>query len=129
MKRRHRAIGSPTKAEQAHQDAQRDGGCAACHLRRNRQQPNATEIHHRTTGDLHGQKQLGHDCTVALCAWHHRGECRPGMTVDAMRDAFGPSLAHHKRDFIEWIQDTLGARSTAAMQAWQDKRIQRSNAA
>ena len=129
MKSRYRAIGNPTASQQAHQDAQRADGCAACHLRRNKFQAGVTEIHHRTTGDMHRQKQLGQDCTVALCSWHHRGVTFPGVTIMAMRDRYGPSLAHHKRDFVEWLQDTLGERSTAALQRFQDERIQRSKAA
>lgn len=81
MKRRHRAIGSPTKAEQANQDAQRAHGCAACHLRGNVRACGPVRVHHRTTGDLHGQKQLGHDATVALGDWHHQGVPLPGFTV------------------------------------------------
>ena len=125
MKRRHRAIGSPTKEQQAQQDAQRDHGCAACHLRRNRKACGPVRVHHRTTGDLHGQKQLGQDHTVALGDWHHQGVILPGYTVQTMREAFGPSLHHHKRDFINWLQDVLGERSTGALQAWQDEQIRR----
>lgn len=123
MKFRYRAIGSPTAAQQAYQDAQRAHGCAACHLRGNHKQPGATEIHHRTTGDLHGQKQLGQDATVALCSWHHRGLPLYGQTQAVMRDTYGPSLAYHKRDFLSWLQDTLGERSTEALQQWADQRI------
>lgn len=129
MKSRYRAIGNPTKAEQAYQDAARACGCMACLLRRNKFQAGVTEIHHRTTGDCHGQKQLGHALVVALCSWHHRGVTFPGMTILAMRERYGPSLAHHKRDFIEWIQDNLGERSTAALQRYQDQQIKRSEAA
>lgn len=125
MRRRYRAIGNPTVAQQAHQDAQRAQGCAACLLRGNRFQAGRTEIHHRTTGDLHGQKQLGHDHTVALCSWHHRGVCMGAETSEDMRFLYGPSLALHKRDFVEWLQDNLGERSTAALQQWQDERIGR----
>jgi hypothetical protein len=120
MKRRHRAIGNPTKAEQNYQDAARALGCIACHVRRNKQQCGHTQIHHRTIGDLHGQKQLGHGQVVALCEWHHQGIQQPGMTVDQMREEYGPSLHHHKRDFMEWVQDTCGTRSTGALQAVQD---------
>lgn len=130
MKRRRRAIGNPTKAEQAYQDAQRAHGCAMCRLMGidfgslpDGYSPcGMTEIHHRTTGDMHGQKQLGHDATVALGSWHHRGELMPGRrTVDAMRDRYGPSLAHHKKDFLCLIWDVLGERSTAALQRWADE--------
>lgn len=123
MKRRYRAIGSPTKAQQAHQDLQRADGCAACLLRGNRTQCGHVRIHHRTVGDLHGNKQLGQDATVALGDWHHQGVLLPGHTVASMRDAFGPSLHHHKRDFLTWLQDALGERSTEALQRWQDERI------
>lgn len=123
MRSMYRAIGSPTAEQQRHQDAQRAHGCAACHLRKNRNQGGVTEIHHRTCGDLAGQKQLGQDHTCALCSWHHRSVPLPGMQAEAMRDAYGPSLALHKRDFVEWLQDVLGERSTAALQKFQDHAI------
>lgn len=132
VRRRHRAIGNPTKAQQARQDAQRAHGCAMCRLLgfsfrdlQDGMSPcGVTEVHHRTTGDLHGQLQLGHDSTVALGAWHHRGQLqvlRPSR--DAMREKFGPSYTHHKRAFLEVVADHLGERNTAALQAWQDHQI------
>lgn len=129
MRRRHRAIPPPTKAERAQQDAQRAHGCAACHLRGNRRACGPVRVHHRTTGDLHGQKQLGQGDTVALGDWHHQGVPLPGFTVDRMREVFGPSLHHHKRDFVNWLQDVLGERSTAALQRWQDEQIEKRRAA
>lgn len=138
MKRRYRAIGSPTKAQQAHQDRQRAHGCAACLLMG--LAPDAcgpVRVHHRTTGDLHGQKQLGQGHTVALGDWHHQGILKEDpasfhlrfLTRDEMLARFGPSLHHHKRDFVEWLQDTLGERSTEALQRWQDEQINWSEAA
>lgn len=133
MRRRRRAIGSPTKEQQAHQDAQRAHGCAMCRLAGISFRGlygwispcGVTEIHHRTIGDLHGNKQLGQDATVALGAWHHRGVILPiHASVSAMRDVFGPSLHHHKRDFLDAIDSALGERSTAALQRWQDERIE-----
>lgn len=123
MKRRYRAIGNPTQAQQAHQDAQRAHGCAACRLRGNRHQPGPTEIHHRTVGDLHGNKQLGQDATVALCSWHHRGTHTYLKACAVMRELYGPSLTANKREFMDWLQDVLGERSTAALQRWQDDQI------
>jgi hypothetical protein len=116
-----RAIGNPTKAEQAYQDGARALGCAACLLRglpKNACGP--VRIHHRTTGDLHGQKQLGQHAVVALGDWHHQGIPLPGLQAPAMLERFGPSLQLHKRRFVEWLQDTLGERSTAALQRFQD---------
>jgi hypothetical protein len=125
LKSRHRAIGNPTKAEQAHQDKQRADGCAMCILlgfKRNACGP--VRIHHRTTGDKHGQLQLGQDATVALGDWHHQGilmERYPKVTL--MLERFGPSLQLQKRAFVELIQTRLGERSTAALQQFQDHRI------
>lgn len=129
MKSRYRAIGSPTAVQQAYQDAQRAFGCAACRLRGNRRQPGPTEIHHRTVGDLHGNKQLGQDATVALCAWHYQGTPLYLTARAVMRETFGPSLALHKREFVEWLQDVLGERSTEALQRWADQQIEGRKAA
>jgi hypothetical protein len=132
MKSRHRACGAPTIAQQAHQDAQRANGCAMCRLLglsfrgllEGMSPCGLTEIHHRTTGDLHGQLQLGQDDTVGLGAWHHRGALLfAHPTVDAMRDRFGPSIQHHKKAFLDVIADNLGERSTAALQRWQDNQL------
>lgn len=123
MRRKHRACGKPTLAQQAHQDAQRRDGCAMCHLL-NVACPLAVRIHHRTIADLHGNKQLGQDCTVALCDWHHQGVLLIDLpTRDAMRAAYGPSLQHHKREFLDLIAEKLGERSTAALQRDQDARL------
>ncbi len=129
MKSRYRAIGNPTKVQQAHQDAQREHGCAACYLRKNKRQCGPVRIHHRNIGDMHGQKQLGQEYTVALGDWHHQGIPIEGRSLEQMRDEFGPSLHHHKRDFVEWIQDNLGERSTAALQRYQDSFLAKKDAA
>ncbi len=121
MKRRYRAIGNPTAAQKAYHDAQSAFGCAMCKLIGVRQLQK-TEIHHRTIGDMHGQKQLGHDQTVALCSWHHRGELMERYPSEAaMRERLGPSFKAHKKDFLCLIWDVLGERSTAALQRWADE--------
>lgn len=123
MKRRYRAIGNANKAQKAYHDSVTGLGCIACLARENREACGTVRVHHRTTGDLHGQKQLGHDYVVALGDWHHQGVLYEGETVDSMREKYGPSLHHHKRDFLVWIQDTLGERSTAALQRYQDEQL------
>lgn len=121
LKSRHRAIGTATQAEQAYQDAQRASGCAMCLLLgKPRNACGPVRVHHRTTGDLHGQKQLGHDATVGLGDWHHQGIPVGALQADRMRLLYGPSLHHHKRDFVELLQDRLGERSTDALQRFQD---------
>lgn len=133
MKRRHRAIGSPTNAQQAYQDRQRAAGCAFCRmlgfsffgLQEGMSHCGPTQIHHRTVGDLHGQLQLSHDDTVALGEWHHQGTLMPQFpTRDRMRERFGPSLHHSKRAFLDVIADNLAERSTAALQRWADAQRQ-----
>lgn len=125
MKRRHRAIGRPTAEQQRHQDAQRSHGCAMCHLR-GTPQAGPTELHHLTTGDLHGQKQLGQAFTVALCSWCHRGVPSPHYpTASETRQAFGPSFALHKKSFMDELWRKLGERSMEALMRYQNSRIER----
>jgi hypothetical protein len=50
----------------------------------------------RGTRELSG----GHDATIPLCAYHHRGVCRPGMSAVVMRQVYGPSFALHKREAV-----------------------------
>ena len=126
-----RAIPRPTAAQQAHQDAQRAVGCAVC-LYRIQHGMQSTwcgppEIHHRTIGDMHGQKQLGQDATVCLGSWHHRGQTLPLLGLNDMRWHFGPSFALHARDFRVWTADVLGddLRGTEAWQNWQDAQIRK----
>jgi hypothetical protein len=131
MKRQHRACGRPTPEQQEHQDAQRAHGCAMCRLlgldfkdlKPGMSPCGRTQVHHRTTGDLHGQLQLGQDETVALGDYHHEGTPKPGYNNASMRAKFGPSLALHKRAFVDLLEEKLGERSTAALQRWQDERI------
>lgn len=119
MRQRHRAIGKPTDEQQEAQDALRAKGCAMCRLLRCRRACGPVRIHHSTTGDLHGQKQLGQGAVVPLGDWHHQGVLLTDLpTRDLMRAEFGPSLHHHKRDFLNLLDDLLGERSTAALQRY-----------
>ena len=128
LKSRHRACGPPTAAQQAHQDLQRAHGCAMCLLLGYaRSACGVVRVHHRTTGDLHGNKQLGQDDTVGLGDWHHQGTLMESYpSVELMRDHFGPSLKEHKKAFLDLIAERLGERSTAALQRWQDAQLEAS---
>jgi hypothetical protein len=68
-------------------------GCVACRKRGLISYP---EIHHIVSC----HKRYGHDHTLPLCAWHHRG-VPPAfeMTKKAARKLLGSSLAESKRDF------------------------------
>ncbi|GAP66814.1 hypothetical protein MBSD_n2129 [Mizugakiibacter sediminis] len=93
-----RSTGKPTKAQEARWDAIREKGCIAC---RTRGWVVTPEIHHLTTGGKHGQKRLGHDYTIGLCAWHHRGVMPAGHTERLMERSYGPSYALSPRAFRE----------------------------
>jgi hypothetical protein len=43
----------------------------------------------------------GHRSTLPLCPWHHRGVPPSGLSEDTALFAAGPSLALHKRRWIE----------------------------
>lgn len=98
----------PTKAEQARLDALHDMPCIACvkeaafakkrgELRLG--QPGRTEAHHLT--DRGTRKHSGgHDATLPLCVWHHRGELTYPLSSRQMRELHGPSFALNKKDFI-----------------------------
>ncbi len=54
-----------------------------------------TEIHHL----LSGGRRIGHQATVPLGAWHHRGVLRGAAGRSAMIGLFGPSLADGSKPF------------------------------
>jgi hypothetical protein len=110
---------TPTKAQQSYQDAARALGCVVCRFR-GHVQGGTTEIHHRNSGDHHGQKQVGQDAVVALCSYHHRGLPIHGWSMARMREFFGPSFALHARDFRVWTQDVLPGYGLGT-EAWQQK--------
>jgi hypothetical protein len=129
-----RAIGSPTKAQQAYHDAARALGCVIClfRIRHGMQQRivcGHVHIHHRNLHDLHGAPQLGHDSVVALGGWHHDGVLLERFpSTMRMREVFGPSFQANARDFRAWTEDVLpqyAGRGTQRWQAFQDDELRR----
>lgn len=53
----------------------------------------ACEVHHLTVGGKHGAPRRGHEYTVGLCTYHHRGE------ADGYGHARGPSYAKAPKAF------------------------------
>lgn len=94
--RRGRSTGAPTAAQLSRWWLIKERGCVACWLHSNVHR--FPEIHHLTIGGKHGQKRRGHDFTIGLCAWHHRG-VSPFGNPELGLAAFGPSLHHHARAF------------------------------
>lgn len=127
-----RAIGSPTRVQQAYHDSARALGCVVCLVRIRLGLQRAvvcgpTDIHHRNLHDLHGQKQLGHDSVVALGSWHHDGVLLPRTTTRGMTEAFGPSFkfARPFREMTEELLPHLTGRGTERWQAFQDEELRR----
>ena len=89
------STGKPTKAQRARFLALQDMGCAAC-SQRGVHRP--AEIHHL----VRGGRRLGHDFTIPLCAWCHRGVPDDGLSVSDAELILGPSLARSKRDFVRF---------------------------
>ena len=92
------STGKPTKAQQLRLDRIHAMPCLACEQEKI-QQPLPTEAHHLV--DKGTRKHSGgHDATIPLCRWHHRGECVEYMSSREMHLVYGPSLARRKREFI-----------------------------
>ncbi len=87
-----RSIKAPTKDERRRMERIVELGCIACR-KEGIQQP--AEVHHLLDGGV----RRGHSFTVALCAWHHRGQLYLMHDTDGMTDNFGPSLFVDSRSF------------------------------
>lgn len=114
--KRGRSTGNPTKAQQERMDAIKDRGCVVAF---NLGMGDVyCEIHHLTVGGKHGQKRRGHDFTVGLNPWSHRGVPFNGWTVRQCKEMFGPSYALEPRRFREEIgsDEELLARQNAYLE-------------
>lgn len=70
-------------------------GCIVSRIYFNRWEP--AEIHHL----VEGRKRLGHQFTIPLSPWFHRGiPPLPNMRPSEATKEIGPSLALSKRDFV-----------------------------
>lgn len=89
---------SKSKADKSRLDAIHRIPCVCCASMKV-EQPFQTECHHIVTN---GYRRLsgGHQSTIPLDAWHHRGLCLDGWSSSEMAKAYGPSLALSKRSFI-----------------------------
>lgn len=99
--KRGRSTVNPTKAQQARMDSIRELGCVIAQMRGLGFVP--CEIHHLTSGGHHGQKRRGHDYTVGLNSWSHRGVPLPGWNAAHCEKVFGPSYAREPRRFREEV--------------------------
>ena len=103
--KRGRSTGKATAAQLARWDKIRDpetgSGCLVANILDLGWIP--AEIHHLTSGGKHGQKRLGHDHTIGLNRWSHRGEplTEYGWTAEDCERILGPSYALSPSAFRE----------------------------
>lgn len=85
------------KADEARMDVIHAMPCICCVIS-NCLQRSRTEAHHLTDK---GYRRLsgGHQASLPLCKWHHRGVVPFGHTIDSATVAFGPSLFHTSKLF------------------------------
>ena len=103
--RRGRSTGKPTAAQQARMDAMTEIGCIVAKSLGISlgDDPIPAEVHHLTVGGRHGQKRRGHDFTIGLNPWSHRGEPFCGWSAAKCEEMFGPSYAKQPRRFRQEI--------------------------
>lgn len=87
------STGTPTKAEAERMAAIKSGPCVCCHMRG--QGSVWPDVHHL----LSGNRRRGHQFTIGLCAWHHRGFVAAPYSRQWMTERLGPSLAHGSKPF------------------------------
>jgi hypothetical protein len=95
--RHGRSTPAPTKAQLHRFDLIKQIGCLACWIKLKTRVP--SEVHHLTVGGRHGQKRRGHDFTIGLCQWHHRGVVPYIGAEEALELSLGPSYAKHPTRF------------------------------
>jgi hypothetical protein len=72
-----------------------DLGCVVSRIFFNRWEP--ADIHHL----VEGRKRLGHQYTIPLSPWFHRGVPPADLRPSEATERLGPSLAISKRKFVE----------------------------
>lgn len=91
-------LGKPTADEQRRIDACKEFGCIVSRLVHGVRV--LGEYHHIPLGN-----NSSHRFGFVLSPWYHRGVVDEGQTVRSMREMHGPSLFHHKREFIARFGD------------------------
>lgn len=99
--KRGRSNGKPTAAQQQRMDVITEIGCIVAYSLGIDlgDRPIPAEVHHLTVGGKHGAKRRGHDFTIGLNPWSHRGEPFGGMSAARCEELLGPSYARPPRKF------------------------------
>ncbi len=124
--KRGRSTSKPTIEQQQRMDAIKEIGCVIAQALGLGFVP--CEVHHLTVGGKHGQKRRGHDFTIGLNPWSHRGEPFGGMSAARCEELFGPSYARQPRkfrqeigsdDYLLDLQNTLIEKHMKENRQWQ----------
>lgn len=118
-----RSTGNPTKAQQSRFIAIRDIGCVVALRLGIGYVP--CDIHHLTIGGKHGQKRRGHDFTVGLNPWSHRGVPFNGWSAQQCEAMLGPSYALEPVRFRAQVGDdeSLLAEQNRLIDIWRNSII------
>jgi hypothetical protein len=81
------------KADTQRMQAIKDSGCIATLLATGQSQP--PDVHHLTAGS----RRRGHQATIGLSPYHHRGLIPEGHTKQSISGIMGPSYAWGRRGF------------------------------
>jgi hypothetical protein len=87
---------APTAAQKRRMESLHKTGCRAC-WKCDASTGHVLEVHHLTDCG----RRRGHDFTISLCAYHHRGVPIEGWTRKDMEKIWGPSVAGGSRPFKE----------------------------
>jgi hypothetical protein len=81
------------KADSSRMQLIKESGCIATLLAAGKSQ--APDVHHL----LSCGRRKGHQFTIGLSPWHHRGVQLDGFSRQEMMGIYGPSYAHSRRGF------------------------------
>ena len=103
--RRGTSTGRPTVAQAARFARMIELGCIACRMNAESGTPTLRpyapklDIHHLTNG----ARRLGHDQTLCLCQFHHKGDWWPfpDKGYSQMLEIYGPAYHRSKRVFFD----------------------------
>ncbi len=95
-KHMNHSTGRATKSQQARFVKIKEDGCLCCRIESNCYV--APDIHHLKAGN----RRIGHDASIGLCLWHHRGNRDTKLEIYWATNIIpGPSLANGSRTFHE----------------------------
>jgi hypothetical protein len=91
----HSKAKGPTKSERHRMAWMKEDGCIAC------RQEGRNAVQADVDHEVIGGKRTGHNRTIPLCPWHHRGIPPFNWTASMARIELGPTKCNEMREFYE----------------------------